>query len=373
MQMRWVASRAVMIAGMTWSLGGGTGGAVMLPVEIDTFVSPGSADQMECSPEHGLLFLRNSWSAIRILDTHSRTQIELHMANERFTDMDLTPDERYLYVADYGTSLRQHYVHRYDLVNRTWEVRLAPALVYRIEAVDADRFLLQEGSQHVDMMLNLFGPQVEELSRIRADYCGDFEYDHTTGRVIHGCSGSSSREIHARRIVGNTLVMAEDTGVYGSAQEGGGTCVLSTDCQNFYYGRLQVEALDVTNNRNYFPELIYAASAEIAFGSEHFYDAWTGEELGTLGFSTEVYGISDDGTELWAFQDDGDLLHRYTLIPEPAALSLLAVCGLLLTRRRRSSCRNPVSVPRFLGVISAACRCRRASCRCGGRAGRRRR
>ena len=343
MRTGWTLRVTAVIAGVTLSLVGAApaGAAPPAPVKVDEFVSPAAARQLECSPAHGLLFLRDSDNDIRVIDTATNTQIGLRAANEEFTDFDLTPDERYLYAADYGgtkigygTPLRQHYVHRFDLVARTWETGLAPKIAYRVEAVDADRFLLQETDQWVSMMLNEFGPPTVELDRIGANYRGDFEYDYTTGRVIHGNSGSSSHEIHARSIVGDTLVSAESTDTYGSAQSGGGTCVLSTDCQDFYYGRLQVDASNVRANRNFFDENIYAASAEIAFGLNHYYDADTAEELGSLGFTSTVYGISDNGRELWAFESDGNLLHRYE-VPEPATLSLLALGGLVMMRRRR--------------------------------------
>ena len=44
--------------------------------EVQTFPSPGNAVQMEYSSEFGLLFLRNSGSAIRVLDTNTENQIE---------------------------------------------------------------------------------------------------------------------------------------------------------------------------------------------------------------------------------------------------------------------------------------------------------
>jgi hypothetical protein len=214
-------------------------------------------------------------------------------------------------------------VHRYDLSSRTWETRTAPWVVYRIEAVSDSRYLVQEIDQHVDMMLNSWtAAGSAELARIGADYYGDFEYDHRLQRIYHGSSGSSSSEIHVRRLVGDTLVYAGDTGVYGTAQGGGGSSVLSTDGLRFYYGRLQVEALDVRNNLRSFPEIIHAATDQLAFGASAYYDAATGQMAGNLGFATNVYALSEDGAHVWAFQDNGDLLHHY-VVPEPGALILL--------------------------------------------------
>ncbi|MBN1787432.1 MAG: hypothetical protein JW806_03460, partial [Sedimentisphaerales bacterium] len=205
------------------------------------------------------------------------------------------------------------YVHRYDLQNRTWTIAQAPKIAWKIEAVSPDRVLLQEHDQHVDMTLNSFGYSMTELARIRADYYGDFEYDPYTQRVYHGCSGSSSREIHVRRVSGDTLVDEGNTGTYGTAQGGGGTSVLSTDGYYFYYGKLQVEAMNVKNNLHMMTQTIYAASDKIAFGESRYYDAETGAELSGLGFSTTVYGVSEDGKHLWAYESEDNMLHYYRI------------------------------------------------------------
>jgi hypothetical protein len=309
------------------------------PIKLGIVVLPDEARQIEYSIDYGLLFVRNSDNDIRIIDTTTNEQIGFRAANEMFTDLDLTPDERYLYAADYGGTAmgsdrptNQHYVHRFDLATRTWETGMFPKIVYRIEGVDADKFLVQEQDQHVDMMLNRFAPTTVVLSRIGADYSGDCEYDHTTGRVVHG---NSSGLISVRRIVDDTLVYEETTGNYDSAEGFGGSCVLSTDFQYFYYGRLQVDAQDVKRNRNVFYGNIYAASSDIAFGSNRYYDVETTRELGSLGFDSTVYGISGDGRELWAYREFGNVLFHYDLVPEPATMGMLVLGGLVVLRRRR--------------------------------------
>jgi hypothetical protein len=293
--------------------------------KTDTIQVAFAVAQIEFEPNTGLLFLRESPGKIHVFNAATRQEIAVQQATEQFTDMDLTADGRYLFVADYGgeatgygTPIRPHYVHRYDLQSRTWKIAQAPKIAWKIEAVSGDRVLLQEQDQWVDMTLNSFGDAMVELSRIGADYYGDFEYDPVTRRVYHGGSGSSSSEIHVRRIDGDALLYAGDTGIYGTAQGGGGTSVLSTNGRYFYYGRLQVEALSVTNNLFSFPEMIYAASADIAFGQNSYYDAATGVVLGNLGFVTTVYGVSEDGHHLWAFNTQTKVLNRYLIGPSPA-------------------------------------------------------
>lgn len=116
--------------------------------------------------------------------------------------------------------------------------------------------------------------------------------------------------------------------------------MLSTDDQRFYYGNLQVEALDVTHNMVVFSKPIYAATATYAFGSDAYYNAATGVQLGSLGFTTTVYALSADGNQLWAFNPADTTLHEYAL-PEPSTLGLsisgaLGLAILAMRKRRRA-------------------------------------
>lgn len=303
-----------------------------------SFAVGNDAVQLEYSAEFNLLLARTT-TQIRVYDGTSGQLISTRPASTNFTDMDLTPDGRFLFVADYGgvatgygTPTRQHYAHRFDLANRTWDQR--PALVvYRIEGVNEDLYLAQEIDQHVDMMLNSFAA-ASELSRVRADYYGDFEYDHRTGRVYHGSSGSSSSEIHVRKINGTALTSVGDTGVYGTAQSGGGSSVLSSNGQHFYYGKLQVEAADVRNNLRTFPEIIRAATGHVAFGNNSYYDATTGQKLGSLGFTTEVLFVTDDGRHLWV--KNGAQAVHYEIRTLPAGLYANDLGISLATHRART-------------------------------------
>ncbi|MCX7422619.1 MAG: Ig-like domain-containing protein [Planctomycetia bacterium] len=291
-------------------------------VRADAFAIGDDVRQLEFSSQFHMLVARTQ-TEIRIYDTDTRQLISTRNANTEFTDMDLTSDGRYLFVADsggyrmgYHEAIRPHFAHRYDLQERSWEQR-PTSILHRIEAVSAERFLIQELDQHVDMMLNDFVAGTE-LSRIRAGYYGDFEYDEQTGRVYHGSSGSTSHEIHVRTVVGNQLTYTSSTETYGTAQDGGGSSILSTDGRYFFYGDLQVEAADVKSNVRLLPEIIRAATGSVAFGSSRFYDTTTGTQLGQLPFSTDVMTVSDDGRHLWA--KNGDQVEYFGIRMTPAGL-----------------------------------------------------
>ncbi len=281
-------------------------------IQTQSFPSQGGVVQMEYSSEYDLLFTRNSGSAIRVFDTQWRLSIDTHLANRSFTDIDLSPDGRYLFAADFSSTAS--FVHRYDLATRTWEVKSAPHVVYKIEAVDGQRLLTLEQDQHIDMFLDLFGEDgapMTKVSQTSSGYRGDFEFDFRTNRIYHGNSGSSSEEIRVSELFGNALVSRGTTGTYGTAQGYGASTVLSSDGQRLYYGSLQVEASDVSNNLQVFPEAIHAATPWLAFGTNGIYDAITGQPRGTLGFDSNVFFVTDIGADLWAFDDDTDTLYHY--------------------------------------------------------------
>ncbi len=280
--------------------------------------------QIEYSAAYNLVFVREGTSGIHVIDGRTGADLGTHKAVSGFTDFSVSPDGRYLYVADYGgtnvgygTPSGTSYVDRYDAATQTWESKPVTGIAYQIEAVDDDRFLLKGIDQFVSITLNSFGlpaaTSAAQLATINAGYYGDFAYDPATGRIYMGDSGSSSSEIRAFQIVGNTLVADESTGIYGSAQDGGGSSVLSSDGQNFFYGALQVDAAAVGTNIRTLPETIWAAGGGLAFGSSGYYSQQTGIKLGSLPFASTIFDAFDTANEVWAFDPATLSLHRYVI------------------------------------------------------------
>ena len=230
--------------------------------------SPANALELIYAPRYSRLVLRNAASAITIVDTSSG-QSTSHSSNTRFTDISLSPDGRYVFAADYGgenigygTPLGQSYVHRVDLADGSWEVKTA-YIAGGIEATALNRFALKSLDQWVSFTYNewVAGSAVAQLSSsYSAVYSGDFKYDFKTGRLLHGNTGISSPEVNAFKLIGNNFVAQEGTGTYGSAYGFGGTTTLAVDNSAFYYGRLSVDAEDVSHTLGVFPEAIYAAT-----------------------------------------------------------------------------------------------------------------
>jgi len=294
-------------------------GPVSLPFEeIGDLPAPGNAVRLIYAPRYGSLVLANSASAAYVVDIASG-ESKSHPANTNFTDLSLSPDGRYVFVADYGgenigygTPLRQSYVHRLDLADGSWEVKKV-YIAGRVEATSSDHFVLMSLDQWVTFTYNAWSQGLaatQIFSQWSGVYSGDIEYDSGAGRLLHGNTGISSPEVNTFKLLDDKLVGQEGTGTYGSANGFGGTMVLATDASAFYYGRLSVDARDVSRTLGVFPEAIFAATGDHAFGFGTVYDAHTRELVDDLGVATNVYGLNDHGSDFWVF-DGADRLRHF--------------------------------------------------------------
>ncbi len=327
------------VTAVAWLRPGAAGGLDFR--EIDSFAVPTNATMMVFAPEAGVLVLKNSGSAAAVIDVATR-QSALRLANGLFTDITLSPSRTYAFLADYGgenigygTPASPSYVHRLDLFDWTWEIRSA-YIAGNVQAISDVQVVLKSLDQWVSFTNNAWGTgdalvllSTPSPAWWAGVYFGDFRWDSRYGRLIHGNSNLSSQEIQAFRIVDNNFVPQEGSGTYGTAQGYGGTVVLATDGSAFYYGRLQVDPLDVTHNTRVFPEKIYAANGRIALGNGNVYHAPTGALLGTLPFQTTVYAMNPDGEDFWAYDALTTTVHHF--LPA-ASFYTVTPCRLVDTR-----------------------------------------
>jgi hypothetical protein len=298
-------------------------------VHLEDVPAPINATELIYSPIQHRLVLKNTASAIALVNLENFSSIT-HFSNYEFSDMALSPSGRYVFAADYGgenigygTPRYSSYVHRLDLASDSWETKTA-YIAGRIQVISDDQFVLTSLDQWVTFTNNIWGSGSAVVpvntpsgswgpAFYAGVYYGDFRYAPGPARLIHGNSGSSSREIHAFKILNNEFVVQEDSGIYGSAQSFGGGVALATDTSAFYYGALKVDALDVTHNVQVFPEIIKAATGGVAFGDSSYYDANTGQYSGTFGFSGAVYGLNPDpnGADLWVYDPAASMLRHF--------------------------------------------------------------
>ena len=262
------------------------------------------------------------------------------LAVTRFTDIALSPSGRYAFAADYGgenigygTPSSTSYVHRIDLTTKVWDMRSA-YIAGNVQAVSDTQIILKSIDQWVTFTYNEW---TSDSALLQANppyypvaYFGDFRFEVRSQRLLHGNPGSSSQEIASWRLVGSNFVPQETSGIYGSAQGYGGTVALATDGSAFYYGRLQVDALDVTHNLNVFPEAIYAANGDVAFGEDHYYDAHSATLLGSLPFPTTVYAMNAAGGDFWAYDPATTTVHHF--MPKGSAFYTLVPCRVFDSR-----------------------------------------
>ena len=297
---------------------------------------PTNVKQMIYSPTYGRLVIKNAGSAIASIDLGTG-QSTMRLSKTSYADLTVSPSGRYVFGADYGgenigygTPASLNFVDRLDLVSNTWESKTA-YIAGGIQAISDDQFILKSKDQWVTFTNNAWGTGtvVVPLNTSSGSfygpgyyasvYFGDFRYDVNTGRLLHGNTGSSSSEIQAFKIIANEFVRQEGSGTYGSAGAYGANVALATDGSAFYYGRLQVDPLDVTFNRRVFVEPIFAATGTAAFGNGKYFDAITGELMGTLGFDTTVYALNPNGQDFWAFDASQNLLRHFAFARAPCA------------------------------------------------------
>lgn len=319
---------------------------------VESFSSPGGVSQLAFSAQTNQLIIRNAGSAIKVLDLGTRQVTSTQMANTLFTDMDLTTSGRYVYAADYGyehigygTPVNQHYVHRLDLNTNTWSRQTTNRIAGRLEAVDDQRFVLQSLDQWVDLSVNQWGAGAA-VNPIGSEawsgvYSGDIQYDETHGRVLHGSYGISSPEVTAFRLNGNALTRQEDSGTYGVADVpgSGDSVVLASDDSALYYGALQFDPLDMTFLRLTFAERIIGANGQYAFGSQNYYDALTGELVGSLHGNFTSFAFSKTSADIWGFDASTNKLVHFAPVPEASSIAM-GIGGLALMsiwRRRQQA------------------------------------
>ena len=246
-----------------------------------------------------------------------------------FTDIAISPSGRYVFAADWlsdniflDEAYTLNYLHRFNLGTMLWD---APETVWEagsVQAVADDQVIVK--SRHAFQLLvnarftgatataPINTPTTFFEPAFNSSVYGDSNllYDSRSGRVLIAESGSS-RAIFSERLTGNDFFLQEDTpNDGGSVSKYGGTAVLATDMSGFYYGALEVDPLDVTHQLRIFPEAIYAATGDIAFGAGNYYDARTGQFVGNLGLTAHVYGLDACDTDFWIYDDaDGALRH----------------------------------------------------------------
>ncbi len=294
---------------------------------VQSLTPPARVAQIVSAPTHKLLFLLGTDGVITTVDLATMSTTT-RTAFGKFTSLALSPSGDVLFAADYPgyegafgePGGLQNYVHRFDLNLSTWDSRRSYT-AYGVVAISDSEIVLRSGNQWIGFTHDRWDP-APDLTMLSGPqsfdchcYYGDFRYDESTGRLLHGGSNLSSNEIVAVRLTANGGFAAqESSGGYGSAQNYGGSVAMATDFSAFYYGRLQVDPLDVSHSLRVFPDVVLAATGDLAFaGTGNYYDAHTGAFAGRLPVSAYFTAITAERSrrEIWAYDYTHNLVHQF--------------------------------------------------------------
>jgi hypothetical protein len=277
--------------------------------------------QMLVASSSGLLFLRLVDGRISVVDAASNSVVEVRAPRERFSDMDLTPDGKFLFAADFGGETphptkpkKASWVHRYDLEQRTWDVQRAPDVAWRIVAIDQRRFLLQSFEEPQENSINSYSQDgIVELFRDDSFTSGDLVYDSVRSRVIQG---------EGLDIVASGLTLSDLDGdelhyLYRSTEwdpeRYDSDLLISTDGRNVYHDGTEFELLDVRNRRRDYHAPVLAAGFGVVFTPTQIWPQAFAPAIDTLPATMTAIGISADGRDVWATgpseHDEPQLFH----------------------------------------------------------------
>jgi hypothetical protein len=297
------------------------GGAVLGLQAAGQVAAPAQGQELAFSPEFGLLAVREATRVV-LLDAASGAVVSEHPAIAEFADFDLTPDGRYLFVADdagperdWDWSAPPHWVHRFDLAERVWTVVQAPWSAHEVKAICAELVAVRSNG----FSINSYQPaeaMVELSSRFQGAELG---YDHARNLLVHASFAPDMFSLALGRPDTQGYVFFERfTGVPFSWED---PRSLVIDEQYYFLGRGQVEALDPTNLLRVYPSPVMAAGGGLAFTDNAYFAAATGAQLGTLPFATTAVAVSSDGREVWALDGAG---HAQRFLIERQGRGLLA-------------------------------------------------
>lgn len=254
--------------------------------------------QLEYAKSSGLVFVRQIGDTNFVLDAKTGdvvSSIDLKRSPFRFS---LAGDESVLYASDFKA------MHRFDLKSREWETATFIESTRRIEAVDAEHFLMLEGSGWNDVSLNHWpaGEQeYKELAKARAGHYGGIIYEPRGQRLFYASTKMSSESVVMFDVYANLIAMRGSANC-GRKYSDDAALVVSVDGEHVFCDKHQMDADRLNPPLRAYHGPIFAASADLAFGGGGvYYDAATGEEIGRLPFSSEMVDVSNDGSELVAY------------------------------------------------------------------------
>ena len=261
-------------------------------------------------------------------------------------DIDVDPAGDYLTVLDnitgeYWNQPPSVYILTYDLETQSPSaIVMAQAPMYQMALGRPNRFLGVGLNQWVSAY------QVDATTGARLSSCGAGYYGSTEWgtqtfaatsdgtRLFRTELGISLIELKAFDTSTDTITAVASRGVGSYAAE---PVFINSSDSSLYVGDIRVDPANIGVTLRMYPENIYAATGDdkLAFGVGGVYDPVWGTPLEDMPVHFSMMTIGEGDRYLYAFDPGSQQLHVMYVVPEPAALSLLALGGLVLLGRRR--------------------------------------
>lgn len=249
---------------------------------------------------------------IEVVDATNGDRVGRHAARSRFVDMQVSPDERYLFVVDhddnFGRGVDEAWVHRYDFASRTWIMRRIARDADRIDVIDGRTILLIEGQLSVEtiMLVDFDSRHFEDIDvtmETSAAPMWNLQYNPRDG-LYYSATSTLFPEMQVSRwtITRDGLSLLHQHVAFDVPVGDNGRVTVASDGTTVYFGPRQVEAGSEPRFLRAFPEDILSATDRVAFGRSSYYDAQTAEMLGSLPVGGEAT-VTADGRHLWVISD----------------------------------------------------------------------
>jgi len=261
-------------------------------------------------------------------------------------DIDVDPAGGYLTVLDnitgeYWNQPPGVYVLTYDLETQNPSgIVMAQAPMYQMALGRPNRFLGVGLNQSVSAY-QVDATTGARLSSCGAGYYGNTEWSTQTFVATSDGTGLFRTEVGISLIELKAFDTSTDTIAPEASRNVGSYSTkpvfINSSDSSLYAGDIRVDPANIHVTLRVYPESIYAATGDdaLAFGVNGVYDPVWGTRLEDMPVHFSMMTIGEGDRYLYAFDTGSQRLHVMYVVPEPAALSLLALGTLALLRRKR--------------------------------------
>jgi hypothetical protein len=312
--------------------------------ELGRLTAPTTVSQFAyASQYHTLLMIDATNLTVMALDLNTQ-QVTTHATSglgNVFTDLAVSTSGRYVYATEsrdfaHNTQGDIPFIHRLDLRTGVWEVKSA-FFAHHIQVVSDSQFLLTSPVLDGGLIFSSWDSGHNAVQILNNDgYLhitpGSFDpayhftqsghwlrYIRTLGRMALNVTdyGSHGTGIQAFRIRDDNNFQSLESTDPTTYKYNIVPLVLATDDSALYAGALQYDPKDLTHLLRTLPENVQGATGDIAFGANTYYDAHSGDKLGSLGFVAFAFAFDPHVNDFWVTDHTHKTLYHFAPTPTP--------------------------------------------------------